>query len=456
MWLRILLILLLITVSIFCWISLINPVDIDFHFFGKVFPTNLSTLMISSFVLGALLVFISTLARDAKRAIEGYQLTRQKRKSESLREEFNKGMDAFLLGNFSKAKTHFIEVLKKDPSKIELYFRLSEISLKEGNEEEALSWLERARLFDMRNIEVLFREADLYQQARRFNEAIRVLNRAIRLEETHLGAMKKLRELYILTRQWEEAIRIQKAILKHTKEKKSEEEEKVFYLGLKYEYAKELLARGGEKELEEALKEAKEIIRERKTFEPGFVLLGEIYLRKGKWTSAGRIWGRSFSRFKSIVFILRLEDLYLKQGDPSTLLKIYQRILRHDPDNWVVSFFYAKLCLRLEMLDEALEEINEISLKVKDFPALHRLLAEIYLHKKDFHRAAQEFEKTFEMSATTYLPFFCKSCERESKEWIAYCPKCHQWGTYSIKEAEKAITVPSPSFPESVHLPLGA
>jgi len=455
MWLRILLVLLLITISVFCWISFINPVDIDFHFFGKVFPTNLPTLMISSFVLGALLVFISTLARDAKRAIEQYQLTRQKRKSESLREEFNKGMDHFLLGNFSKAKSHFIDVLKKDPSKIDLYFRLSEISLKEGNTEEALSWLERARLFDMRNVEVLVREADLYQHERRFNEAIRVLNRAIRLDETHLEALKKLRELYILTRQWEEAIRIQKAILKQTKEKKAEEET-LFYLGLKYEYANDLLARGGERNLEEALKEAKEIIRERKTFEPGFVLLGDIYLRKGKWTSAGRIWGRSFSRFKSIIFILRLEDLYMGQGDPSTLLKIYQRILRHDPDNWVVSFFYAKLCLRLEMLDEALEEINEISLRVKDFPALHRLLAEIYLHKKDFHRAAQEFKKTFEMSATTYLPFFCKSCERESKEWIAYCPKCHQWGTYNIKEVEKAISLTSPSFSEPAHLPLGA
>jgi len=455
MWLRILLVLLLITISVFCWISFINPVDIDFHFFGKVFPTNLPTLMISSFVLGALLVFISTLARDAKRAIEQYQLTRQKRKSESLREEFNKGMDHFLLGNFSKAKSHFIDVLKKDPSKIDLYFRLSEISLKEGNTEEALSWLERARLFDMRNVEVLVREAELYQHERRFNEAIRVLNRAIRLDETHLEALKKLRELYILTRQWEEAIRIQKAILKQTKEKKAEEET-LFYLGMKYEYANDLLARGGERNLEEALKEAKEIIRERKTFEPGFVLLGDIYLRKGKWTSAGRIWGRSFSRFKSIIFILRLEDLYMGQGDPSTLLKIYQRILRHDPDNWVVSFFYAKLCLRLEMLDEALEEINEISLRVKDFPALHRLLAEIYLHKKDFHRAAQEFKKTFEMSATTYLPFFCKSCERESKEWIAYCPKCHQWGTYNIKEVEKAISLTSPSFSEPAHLPLGA
>jgi tetratricopeptide (TPR) repeat protein len=173
----------------------------------------------------------------------------------------------------------------------------------------------------------------------------------------------------------------------------------------------------------------------------------------GRWTTAGNVWGKSFTRFKSIVFVLRLEELYLSREDPSTLFRIYQRALRYDPENWVLAFFYAKLCLRLEMLDEALEEINDISLRVKDLPALHRLLAEIYLHKKDFGRAAQEFEKTFELSGTSYLSFFCTTCERESKGWIAYCPQCHQWSTYTIKEAEKAISSGSPSFSERLNLP---
>jgi lipopolysaccharide biosynthesis regulator YciM len=113
----------------------------------------------------------------------------------------------------------------------------------------------------------------------------------------------------------------------------------------------------------------------------------------------------------------------------------------------MISFFYAKFCLRVEMLDEALEEINMISLKQQDFPALHRLLAEIYLHRKDFSRAAQEFEKTFELSGTSFLPFTCNTCERESKEWMAYCPQCHQWSTYSIKQVEKNIPSPPPSRP---------
>jgi lipopolysaccharide biosynthesis regulator YciM len=454
MLLRLLLIIILIVISLFCWLSFINPLDVEFHLFGRTIPTDLSTLMISSFVLGAMLVFISTLARDAKRAIEGYQKSRQIKRAQSLKEELNKGMDDFLRGNLPKAKTHFIEVLKSDPSQIDVYFRLSEIAFKEGNQEEALHWLERARLIDTRNVEILLSEADLYQRRKRFDEAIRILNLAIGLDETNLKALRSLREIYMESRRWEEAIRIQKSILKLTKGKQAEEEETLSYLGLKYQHARELLNRGGEENLEGALKEAKEIIRERKTFEPGFVLLGDIYLRMGRWASAGKVWGKSFTRFKSVIFILRLEDLYLSREDPSTLLRIYQKALRRDPDHWVMAFFYAKLCLRLEMLDEALEEILEISLRLKDFPALHRLLAEIYLHKKDFGRAAQEFEKTFELSGTSYLPFACTVCERESKDWIVYCPQCHRWNTYTIKGVEKAISLPSPSFAERAHFPL--
>jgi lipopolysaccharide biosynthesis regulator YciM len=263
------------------------------------------------------------------------------------------------------------------------------------------------------------------------------------LDEGNVKALKCLREIYRENRKWEEAIKTQKTILKLIKGKKAEEEETCFYLGLKYEYAQSLVDRGGEDHLESALKEAKEIVRERKNFEPGFVLLGDIYLRKGKWASAGKVWGKSFTRFKSVIFLLRLEELYLSREDPDTLFRIYQRAFRYDPDNWVIGFFYAKLCLRLEMLDEALEEINEISLRRKDFPALHRLLAEIYLHKKDFSKAAQEFEKTFELSRTSYLPFICSTCKRESKEWAAYCPQCHQWSTYAIDKSEQLVNFPT-------------
>jgi lipopolysaccharide biosynthesis regulator YciM len=452
---KLLFIIIVIVISLFIFLISQNSVNVEFYFFGKVIPTTLYNLMISSFGLGVILVFIGYLARDTKRAIQGYRKSRQKKKSQSLKEESNRGMDDLLRGDLPKAKTHFIEILKKDPSQIDLYFRLSEIAVKEGDDEGAINWLERARLIDIRNVEILLREAGLYHRMKRFDEAIRILNRAIGLDETNQKAFKSLRKIYLDSQRWEEAIKIQKSILKFIKGKQTEEEEALFYLGLKYEHARDLLNRGGEGHLESALKETKEIIRERKDFEPGFVLLGDIYLRIGRWASAGKVWEKSFTRFKSIIFILRLEDLYIGREDPSTVLRIYQKALQHNPDHWVIAFFYAKLCLRLEMLDEALEVVDEISLKRKDFPALHRVLAEIYLHKKDFGRAAQEFEKTFELSGSSYLSFICTVCERESKEWVAYCPQCHRWSTYTIGGGEKTISLPSSSFSEQVHLPLG-
>src|SRR4030043_2312053 len=107
---KLLLIFLFIVMVFFLWLSYQNPLDVEFHFFGETFETELSILMISSFVLGAMFVFIGTLTRDAKRAIEGYRQSRQKKKEQSLKEELNRGMEYFLRGDLAKAKTHSSEV----------------------------------------------------------------------------------------------------------------------------------------------------------------------------------------------------------------------------------------------------------------------------------------------------------------------------------------------------------
>jgi tetratricopeptide (TPR) repeat protein len=102
----------------------------------------------------------------------------------------------------------------------------------------------------MRNVDVLLGEAVLYRRMKRMDEAILTLNRAIGLDEGNLKALKNLREIYVESRRWEEAIRIQKTVLKFTKGKQAEVEETLFYLGLKYEHARDSLSRDGESHLE--------------------------------------------------------------------------------------------------------------------------------------------------------------------------------------------------------------
>lgn len=261
MMIRLFLMLTLIIISLFCWLSLGNPVDIEFHFFGKVIDTDLSILMISSFVLGVLLVFLGTLTRDARRAIVEFQKSRKKKREEALKEELEKGMEAFLRGDLAKAKTHYTEILKRDPTQIDLYLRLSEIAQREGKDEEALWRVEKANLIDPRSVNLLLHEATLRRKMKQFPDAIRVLNRIIDLEAGNLKALKCLREVYLESGKWEEALRTQKAVLKYTKGKQAEEEETFFYLGLKYEHVKDLLDKIGGDSSEVLLKEAKEIAR---------------------------------------------------------------------------------------------------------------------------------------------------------------------------------------------------
>jgi len=51
--------------------------------------------MISSFVLGAMLVFIGTLARDLKRGLQNLRQSRKKKKEYSIKEELDRGVEYY-------------------------------------------------------------------------------------------------------------------------------------------------------------------------------------------------------------------------------------------------------------------------------------------------------------------------------------------------------------------------
>jgi uncharacterized integral membrane protein len=55
---KLLLSLFFLIIAFFVWVSYQNPLDVQFHFFGETFETELSVLMITSFLIGAILVFI--------------------------------------------------------------------------------------------------------------------------------------------------------------------------------------------------------------------------------------------------------------------------------------------------------------------------------------------------------------------------------------------------------------
>jgi lipopolysaccharide biosynthesis regulator YciM len=433
--LRVLLLIVIILFSLLGYITYLNhEIHVTFLLIpGKPFTAALPAVVVTSFAAGALIIFLAGLIRDVVEGWKGLKKGRKAKKEEALQAEIAKGLSFLFQGNVEQARIHLTNALRRDPDNLDIYAKLSDMHAGRGELKEAVDLLERGWAIDPQNEEILLKKAKLYDQMGNLAMATTTLEKILAMDPKNLPALMALRDVYVQQKNWKEALSVQKSIVSNTKgETHDASREKSLYLGLRYEYAQSLVETGDEGSLEKALTLCKDIIRSQKEFQPAYILLGDIYQKQKRWVEAGKILGRGFRVSRGVIFLLRLEDLYLKRNDRKTLLKIYRRTLENNPDNSIIPLFYSRLCLRLNMLDEAMDELVEMKNRRKDMAALHGLMAEIFAQKGQFEPAAQEYKSACELADSLRLPFVCQSCHRESTEWIARCPSCHQWNTHVL------------------------
>ena len=377
------------------------------------------------------------LIRDLMEGWKELKRDRETKKKEALQAEIAKGLNLLSKGDAGRGLIHLTNALERDPENLDIYARLSDIHASQGRLKEAVEVLEKAWAIDSDNEEILLKKARLYDQIGNSLMAIDTLKKVLAMDPNNLTALMDARGVYVKGENWKEAFGVQKKILRTIKSDTNASQEKRLYLGLKYEYAQSLTREGNEGSLEKALRLCREIIKQQKEFLPAYILLGDIYQKQNRWVEAGKILGKGFHVSRSVTFLLRLEDLYLKRDDRKTLVRIYRRALENNPDNLVIPFVYSGLCLKLKMLDEAMDEIVEIKKRRKDTAALHGLMAEVLAEKGQMDKAVREFRRTVELAGSLRLPFVCRSCQRESGEWVARCPSCNQWNTYFLEGEEK-------------------
>ncbi len=397
---------------------------------GKPLSTSLPAVIIISFASGALIVFLASLVRDLLQGWKELRTERKAKKRKSLQVEIERGLNSLSKGDLEKAKIHLTNALKIDPENLSIYSQLSEIHASEGHLEAAIEALERALAIDPQNTKMISKKARLYREMGNMKLATELLEQVRTIDPENQTILAELRDLYVQQKRWEEALALQAKVVRAVSKGADASREEGAYVGFKYEYAQSLTTDGSDESLEKALKLCKEVVRQQKEFQPAYLLLGNIYQKQKRWAEAGKILGRGFRVSRNVIFLHHLEDLYLRRDDRKTLLKIYRRILENNPNNPVISFLYSRLCLKLNMPDEAMDELVEISKREKDIPAIHGLMAEVFVHKGQLGKAVREYKKTTELTGSLQLPFFCRSCRRESLEWIARCPSCHQWNTY--------------------------
>ncbi|HEX2966188.1 MAG TPA: tetratricopeptide repeat protein [Syntrophorhabdaceae bacterium] len=420
----------------YAYLSYLNPDDVKFYF-GGVRPLEMSVAgyVVLSFFLGIVLSIVVSFFFDVKTGIGGWISGRQNRKSREFKEFFDKAKGYDLKGEREKAIEQLQKLTKTSPTMEEPYVCLADMYVSMEDYDKAMETLNLGELNIGKNENILLKKIRVNLTAKEYVKNEAILKDVLKINESNIDALRILRDFYVWKKDWENAHEIEKKIKRFIKT----DEENRRFIGIRYERTLTLFQNRFSQSTDKIIDNLKEIISEDKRFIPAYILLAQTYIKINKLNEAGRVYGRGYTKTGHIEFLLKMEDLYINRGDPGAILKIYQRVLDLSPKDHLITFLYARLCLRLEMIDEALDMLNSLIDEGEEFRGLHRAMAEAYIHREELDNAVSEFRKAFPMDEV-YIPFVCTKCQAIKHEWTDFCESCSSWNTVNVKKEEFLCT----------------
>ncbi len=434
----------IIILIVFGYLFFLNPEEVSFTLFHE-YTLSLSPALIAfgAFIIGSFFVFLVTLFVDAKRAFDLWRSSKRQRREGVVRERYSDALEEMLRGNIVQAKEMLGKILEKRPQHLPAYVSLANLHCLQGNHREAVEILIRAKTIDPENLELLFDLAKNYRSMKEYRLAIETLDQILEHDPSNREALRKKREIYIAQGDWFEAYQTQKDVVKYTKDKNEAASEKKILLGLELKFAEDLAQKGNFREAEKTLRE---ILKADREFLPPHVVLGDVLQRLGSPDEATQTWQRALESFWNPIFLERLESLYLSMASPQKALHMYHEYLRERPEDTVLRFFFCRLLIRLEMIDEALEQLRELEMSGTSFPELYILMGKAFHRHGDSSRAIEAYENALEAKKFSSPPYKCSVCGNTRSEWSGFCDDCHTWGTYSIKLPDMAQMLPPIPF----------
>jgi lipopolysaccharide biosynthesis regulator YciM len=397
--------------------------------FGRSFDTTVTNYIAASFVLGVIFSIVASFFGDARRGLARWRNEKKERERNEANEFFEKAKLYEMKGETEKAVECFNRVIKSVPDMEEAYLAYADMHAARGEPARAAGILDLAEAHIGKTEQIMLKKAQVHRAQQDIGAVERDLKDLLKVREGSIEAMGALRDLYISRKSWAEALEIEEKIRKQIKTR----EEDLRLAGLRYENAKERFLKEDPRLYDQVLKDLRELTGDFKRFIPAYILSAEIYKKTGKLNDAGRVYGRGFAKTGHVIFLSRMEDLYLDKREPGVILKIYRRLLDVAPKNQVLMFLYARLCLKLEMIDEAIDILTTLLAEEKEFRGLHRAMAEAYVHRGKLAEAVREFGLIFPADQV-YLPFYCVNCNAVKADWSDFCETCYSWNTINVKQ----------------------
>lgn len=396
---------------------------------SKSYDISKSAFFLLSMAFGAGLVFLLYLLRDVKRFLRGLRVQREQKKRLKIQDLYTKGLNSLLAKRNSEAIGFFQKVLAIDPNHVDTLLRMGISQLREKNPQEAILLHQKALSLDDDNQEVMFSLATDYEEAKRYDDALGMYQNILSKDSSNLTALIKMRDLYQKLNYWDNLYEAQRKLVANPLTSSEQEVEHRKLVGFKYELGRSLLEAG---DLERGKKIFRGVIKLDKDFIPAYLGLGEIYLDEGKVKDAAELWEKAYKMTSSVLLLYRLEDLYLKQGEPGKAIELYTQAVSWKPQDAITKFFLGKLYYRLEMIDEAFDTLSTVDWGDREFRDVHKLLGNIYLRRGSLGLAASEFKKALGFKKQIIVPYVCSNCELRTTDWSGRCPNCGRWNTFGV------------------------
>jgi lipopolysaccharide biosynthesis regulator YciM len=396
---------------------------------SKSYEISKSGFLILSMAAGAGIVFLLYLLRDVKRFLRGLRVQREQKKRLKVQDLYAKGLNSMLAKRNPEAIQFFQKVLAIDQNHVDTLLRMGICQLREKNPQEAILLHQKALGLEADNQEVMFSLATDYEEAKQYDDALGMYQNILSKDSSNFTALIKMRDLYQRLSQWENLYETQRKLVANPLTPSEQDVEHRKLVGFKYELGRSLLEAG---DLERGKKIFRGVIKLDKDFIPAYLGLGEIYLDEAKVKDAAELWEKAYKMTLSVLLLLRLEDLYLKQGEPGKAIELYTQAVNWKPQDIRLKFFLGKLYYRLEMIDEAFDILSTVDWGDKEFPDMHKLLGNIYLRRGSLGLAASEFKKALGFKKQIIIPYVCSNCDLRTTDWSGRCPNCGKWNTFGV------------------------
>jgi lipopolysaccharide biosynthesis regulator YciM len=407
-----------------------NPGTVTFNLLpSKSYDISKTAFFLISLSAGAGIVFTMYLLRDVKRFLRGLGMQREQKKRSRVQELYTKGLNSLLAKRNPEAASFFQKVLAIDPNHVDTLLRMGISQLREKNPQEAILLHQKALSLDSNNQEVMFSLAADYEETKRYDEALKVYQEILAKDASNLTALIKMRDLYQRLNHWQELYETQRRLLANPLSPAEQEVEHRKLVGFKYEFGRSLLEAG---DMERAKKIFRGVIKLDKDFIPAYLGLGEVFFEEDKVKEAAELWEKAYKMTLSLLLLHRLEDLYLRQGEPGKAIELYKQAVTWRPQDISLKFFLGKLYYRLEMVDEAFDILSSVDWGDKEFPDVHKLLGNIYLRRGSLGLAASEFKKALGFKKQIIIPYVCSNCALKTTGWSGRCPNCGKWNTFGV------------------------